>query len=155
MVFHTNSRGQNNKQKRATRVLYRSLIALCMSIILNKYIISLVHLCVNRNFHIFRKYFILPFVSYVFREFHLYSVFRQPFLCQVWHFRYFEHPRISVHYIVRRRFDRPQAVHPEQKQTAGKIRKTGHFLRNNRLIWYARRDSNPRPFGSYPNTLSS
>ena len=29
-----------------------------------------------------------------------------------------------------------------------KIRKTGHFLRNNRLIWYARRDSNPRPFGS-------
>ena len=75
MVFHTNSRGQNNKQKRATRVLYRSLIALCMSIILNKYIISLVHLCVNRNFRIFRKYFILPFFSYVFREFHSFSVF--------------------------------------------------------------------------------
>ena len=148
MVFHTNSRGQNNKQKRATRVLYRSLIALCMSIILNKYIISLVHLCVNRNFHIFRKYFILPFVSYVFREFHSFSVFHQSFLYRVWHFRYFERSRISVHYIVRRRFDRPQAVYPEQKQTAGKIRKTGHFLRNNRLIWYARRDSNPRPFGS-------
>ena len=148
MVFHTNSRGQNNKQKRAMRVLYRSLIALCMSIILNKYIISLVHLCVNRNFHIFRKYFIFPFVSYVFWEFHSYSVFRQPFLYRVWHFRYFERSRISVHYIVRRRFDRPQAVHPEQKQTAGNIRKTGHFLRNNRLIWYARRDSNPRPFGS-------
>ena len=148
MVFHTNSRGQNNKQKRATRVLYRSLIALCMSIILNKYIISLVHLCVNRNFHIFRKYFISPFISCVFREFHSFFVFYQPFLYRVWHFRYFEHPRISVHYIVRRRFDRPQAVHPEQKQAAGKIRKTGHFLRNNRLIWYARRDSNPRPFGS-------
>ena len=148
MVFHTNSRGQNNKQKRATRVLYRSLIALCMSIILNKYIISLVHLCVNRNFHIFRKYFVSPFISYVFREFHSFFVFYQPFLYRVWHFRYFEHPRISVHYIVRRRFDRPQAVHPEQKQAAGKIRKTGHFLRNNRLIWYARRDSNPRPFGS-------
>ena len=27
-------------------------------------------------------------------------------------------------------------------------KKTGHFKRNNRLIWYARRDSNPRPFGS-------
>ena len=148
MVFHTNSRGQNNKQKRATRVLYRSLIALCMSIILNKYIISLVHLCVNRNFHIFRKYFILPFVSYVFREFHSFSVFYQPFLYRVWHFRYFEHPRISVHYIVRRRCGWPQAIYPERKQTAGKIRKTGHFLRNNRLIWYARRDSNPRPFGS-------
>lgn len=40
-----------------------------MSIILNKYIISLVHLCVNRNFHVFRKYFILPFVSYVFGDF--------------------------------------------------------------------------------------
>lgn len=57
------------------RVLYRSLIALCMSIILNKYIISLVHLCVNRNFHIFRKYFISSFISYVFREFHSFSVF--------------------------------------------------------------------------------
>ena len=148
MVFHTNSRGQNNKQKRATRILYGSLIALCMSIILNKYIISLVHLCVNRNFHIFRKYFILPFISCVFREFHSFSVFYQPFLYRVWHFRYFERSRISVHYIVRRRCGWPQAVYPEQKQTAGKIRKTGHFLRNNRLIWYARRDSNPRPFGS-------
>ena len=148
MVFHTNSRGQNNKQKRAMRILYGSLIALCMSIILNKYIISLVHLCVNRNFHIFRKYFILPFISCVFREFHSFSVFYQPFLYRVWHFRYFERSRISVHYIVRRRCGWPQAVYPEQKQTAGKIRKTGHFLRNNRLIWYARRDSNPRPFGS-------
>ena len=148
MVFHTNSRGQNNKQKRATRVLYRSLIALCMSIILNKYIISLVYLCVNRNFHIFRKYFISPLISYASWGFYPFSAFYQSFLYQVWHFRYFERPWISVHYIVRRRFDRPQAVHPEQKQTAGKIRKTGHFLRNNRLIWYARRDSNPRPFGS-------
>ena len=50
-----------------------------MSIILNKYIISLVHLCVNRNFHVFRKYFILPFSSYVFRKFHLYSVFASLF----------------------------------------------------------------------------
>ena len=148
MVFHTNSRGQNNKQKRAMRVLYRSLIALCMSIILNKYIISLVYLCVNRNFYIFQKYFISPLISCVFRIFTQFPLFISRFLYQVWHFRYFERPRISVHYIVRRRFDRPQAVYPEQKQTAGKIRKTGHFLRNNRLIWYARRDSNPRPFGS-------
>lgn len=51
------------------RVLYRSLIALCMSIILNKYIISLVHLCVNRNFHIFQKYFIPPLISCVFMVF--------------------------------------------------------------------------------------
>lgn len=46
-----------------------------MSIILNKYIISLAHLCVNRNFHIFRKYFVSPFISYVFRKFHSFSVF--------------------------------------------------------------------------------
>ena len=148
MVFHTNSRGQNNKQKKSNESpLQEPHCSLHVHYFEQVHNITRPSLC-QQEFSFFRKYLILPFVSYVFREFHPHSVFRQPFLCQVWNVRYFEHPRISVHYIVRRRFDRPQAVHPEQKQTAGKIRKTGHFLRNNRLIWYARRDSNPRPFGS-------
>ena len=66
MVFSYKFPGSEQQTKKSNEVLYRSLIALCMSIILNKYIISLVHLCVNRNFHIFQKYFISPFVSYVF-----------------------------------------------------------------------------------------
>ena len=148
MVFHTNSRGQNNKQKKSNESpLQEPHCSLHVHYFEQVHNITRPSLC-QQEFSCFPKIFHFAVCQLCFSGISSVFRFRQPFLYQVWHFRYFEHPRISVHYIVRRRFDRPQAVHPEQKQTAGKIRKTGHFLRNNRLIWYARRDSNPRPFGS-------
>ena len=69
MVFHTNSRGQNNKQKKSNESpLQEPHCSLHVHYFEQVHNITRPSLC-QQQFSFFRKYLILPFVSYVFGNF--------------------------------------------------------------------------------------